>query len=90
MQFQLTVLCLGIYRHVVEGQDQCYAVIARQPESEDERDQHRGYLVQQVTAEPRLFEQMTWLNAPATLSFLCTISAEPGSHYRPHLLGLCH
>lgn len=75
MQFQLTVLCLGIHRHSLEGHDQCYAVIARQPATDEERDQHRGYLVQQVTAE---------------LSFLCTISAEPGGHYRPHLLSLCH
>ncbi|UXY53269.1 hypothetical protein [Pseudomonas tohonis] len=90
MQFQLTVLCLGIHRHSVEGRDQCYAVIARQPATDEERDQHHGYLVQQVTAEPRLFEQMAWLDAPVELSFLCTISAEPGGHYRPHLLSLCH
>ncbi|MGX5728781.1 hypothetical protein ACWKWZ_27385 [Metapseudomonas otitidis] len=90
MQFQLTVLCLGIHRVEVGGRVCCFASIAREPATREEHRCNRGYLVQQVTAEMRVFEEVGWLSAPTRLSFMCSISEEPGGSYRPHLLALCH
>lgn len=90
MQFKLDVLCLGIHRVEVDGGVRCFASIAREPATREERRRNRGYLVQQVTVEARVFEQMGWLSGPTRLSFMCSISDEPGGHYRPHLLALCH
>lgn len=90
MQFELTVLCLGIHRVEAGGRVWCFASIAREPATREERRCNRGYLVQQVTAEVQVFEEVGCLSGPTRLSFRCSISEEPGGSYRPHLLALCH
>ncbi|MCP8467918.1 hypothetical protein NK553_28625 [Pseudomonas sp. ZM23] len=88
MQFELTALCLNVKKITVEGRTYCSAIIAREPMTEQERLQNRGYLVQKVTAEPSVFDQITDLDKPGQRKFIATLVNAAGGKSQPHLLGV--
>ncbi|MCR4511122.1 conserved hypothetical protein [Pseudomonas sp. 8BK] len=88
MQFELTALCLNVKKVTVEGRTYCSAIIAREPQTEAELQQNRGYLVQKVTAEVAVFDQTKDLDKPTVRKFLCTLVSAAGGKSQPHLLGV--
>ncbi|MCY1276881.1 hypothetical protein D9M68_665030 [compost metagenome] len=88
MQFELTALCLNVKKVTVEGRTYCSAIIAREPMTEQERQQNRGYLVQKVTAETVVFDQITDLDKPGQRKFIATLVNAAGGKSQPHLLGV--
>ncbi|UCL85725.1 hypothetical protein [Pseudomonas sp. HS-18] len=88
MQFELTALCLNVKKVTVEGRTYCSAIIAREPMTEQERQQNRGYLVQKVSAETTVFDQITDLDKPGPRKFIATLVNAAGGKSQPHLMAV--